>query len=271
MLPQNYGKVIYRHNGNGKKHIYIVGTGHRDTFTRANGRNTARIQAEVYRIGEWLIRNRGIELLLPEGYFAANRDPIATRIKSNPDSDLNDADTLRHRLDSVKDSNAEKLLIQQYGITALQVEDEKLYNEALNILSTLQKGPNSIDALYKKMDLDYIQERRTAAMIQKIPEIIDAQISRGTIHSQSAIFTIGVSHLYAIIEWLNQNKMTIPSPVFSTRGDYASDVDLITEGFDVTVIVPNAIAEDGDILTTVKLASFVAPEAKTAALKTGSE
>lgn len=270
-VPQQYGKIIYRRNGVAGNHIYIVGTGHRDTLTRANGGNTAQIQAEVYRIGEWLIRHHGVELLLPEGYFVSKDRSILNKIKTRPDTALTDWIALKGRLASDNDINAEKLLIQQYGIKALQVEDETLYHEAVDILRILETGCNPIDALYKKMELDYLQERRTAAMIQKIPEIIDAQISKGYIHNSSAILTIGVSHLYDIIAWLKQNKMTIPSPAFSASEDYISEVDLITKGFDVTIIVPNAIAEDGDIITMAKLAGFVGPSAKTVVLKTGSE
>ena len=67
--PAQYGEVIYQTNEKSSNHLYIIGTSHRDSLTCLNGSLTPRVQAEVYKIGEWLIDQRGIELLLPEGFF----------------------------------------------------------------------------------------------------------------------------------------------------------------------------------------------------------
>ncbi len=68
-ILKDYGEVIYQSNGETYNQIYIIGLEHRDSITRSNGTNTSKVQAEVYKIGEWLILNEGLRLLLPEGFF----------------------------------------------------------------------------------------------------------------------------------------------------------------------------------------------------------
>ena len=68
-LPPQYGEVIYCCNEKSVNQLFIIGMSHRDSISRLNGLNTSRVQAEVYKLGEWLIQNRGLELLLPEGFF----------------------------------------------------------------------------------------------------------------------------------------------------------------------------------------------------------
>ena len=69
-IPPAYGKVIYSYNENSPKKLYIVGINHRDSQSRLNDIKTAKTQAEIYRIGEWLNRNNKIDILLPEGFFS---------------------------------------------------------------------------------------------------------------------------------------------------------------------------------------------------------
>ena len=69
ILPPQYGRVIYQLNEKSPNQVFIIGLSHRDTLTCLNGDNTSKVQAEVYKIGDWLIHNQGLELLLPEGFF----------------------------------------------------------------------------------------------------------------------------------------------------------------------------------------------------------
>src|SRR4030043_519625 len=71
-----YGEIIYQYNEKSPQQLYVSGMSHRDSLTRRNGSQTSRVQAEIYKIGEWLIHNRELELLLPEGYFAGKGKKI---------------------------------------------------------------------------------------------------------------------------------------------------------------------------------------------------
>ncbi len=57
-LPQEIGEVIFDVPGEPGKQIYIIGHSHRSAISGANGLHTVKAQAEVYRIGEWLIQTK---------------------------------------------------------------------------------------------------------------------------------------------------------------------------------------------------------------------
>jgi hypothetical protein len=257
-IPSEYGQVIFRHDAGTGNHLYIIGISHRDTLTRAAGWKTTQVQSEVYRIGQWLIENEDVDLLLPEGFFTTPGSRTVKRLDNGmtPQSVkavFNTGEILKEKLDSSNYVNAEKLLMESHDIVAQQVEDDSLYRDVVNKIILLEKNTNKFEYMYASRELDYLQERRTAAMLQKIPEVVESQIRDGNISQRNAILTIGVSHLAQIIDSLRQNKFIVRSPAFSPFNDYISEINLVREGFNVTVILPRTIAEDRDILKLTKL------------------
>ena len=105
-IPYEYGKVIYQKDGNQDQHLYIICQSHRNATTGTNGRNTAKVQAEIYRIGEWLIRNEQIELLLPEGFFRKKGGGKQAATMFNDRHDANE----RQPAYSLDDQTLKKLL-----------------------------------------------------------------------------------------------------------------------------------------------------------------
>lgn len=257
-VPSEYGRVIFRHDAGTGNHLYIIGISHRDTLTRAAGLKTTQVQSEVYRIGQWLIENESVDLLLPEGFFTSSGNSYEARRLENgtPRSVktvFQNGELLKEKLDSSIYINAEKLLMQSHDVVAQQVEDDGLYKDVVNKIRLLEKNSNTLDYMYAARELDYLQERRTAAMLQKVPELIENQVRDGNINQRNAILTIGVSHLAQIIDSLRQNKFIVRSPAFSPLQDYVSEVNLMKAGFSVTIILPRTIAEDGDLLKLTKL------------------
>jgi len=82
-VPAQYGEIIYRFNEKNPSQIFIIGIGHRDALTCRNGENTSRVQAEIYKIGDWLIHHQGVELVLPEGFFQKTRQPTLKKKNFN--------------------------------------------------------------------------------------------------------------------------------------------------------------------------------------------
>ena len=258
-LPSVYGKVIYQTGRSGKGDLYIIGIGHRDTFTRSNGKNTAEIQAEVYEIGKWLIENKGVELLLPEGFFSSGKNGGTNNIAAGngPQPVTGDMESVERELGGTIFINAEELLTKNFNVIIQQVEDYGLYKDVMTGIIMLEKSSGDpFGYIYKKMDLEYLQERRTAAILQRVPGIVESQISDGNITDRRAILTIGASHLPQIIAGLRLNKLIIHSPAFSRFKDYTSDVNLLKKDFRVTVIIPKAIAEDNSVTHLIRLADY---------------
>jgi hypothetical protein len=263
-LPPEYGEVIYCCNEKSPSQLFIIGMSHRDSITRLNGLNTSRVQAEVYKLGEWLIRNRGLELLLPEGFF--RKKPQAPR-KIFPTAGRNDTHPapldikiLEERLsDTTSFINAEMLLMRNYHLRTQQVEDPKWYDAVANFIRKLAASKNANDYYLVRSELDYLQERRTAAMLQEIPGIIDAEYQQGSIKGRKAFFTIGMSHLYKIIKYLDANKIKIYSPLADSNqnGNYVADLNLRRENFGVVIIIPRTLADDQRILEINRLTGTV--------------
>jgi len=188
-LPAQYGKVIYQKEGDADQHLYIICQSHRNAVTGKNGGNTTKVQAEIYRIGEWLIRNEQIELLLPEGFFKrkgggeqavtmpGRRHDAEDR---QPSYSLDDEALERLLNDTAIFNNADKLLKQCYNVKLQQVEDEQLY---FSILDFLYRPEHRQEGLTddELQELGYMQERRSAAMLQSIPAIIDREWQDGNI------------------------------------------------------------------------------------------
>jgi hypothetical protein len=259
-IPSEYGEVIYRYNEKSPNQLFIIGMSHRDTISRSNGQNTSRVQAEVYKLGEWLIQNRGLELLLPEGFFKKkakvekekSRPPDPNRYRSEP----LDIKIVEKKLsDATSFINAEMLLMKNYHLRTQQVEDPKWYDTVGCFIRKLASSGNSCDYYLVRSELDYLQERRTAALLQRIPEIVNAEYHEGDIKSKRALLTIGMFHLYKIIKYLDESKIRIYSPLANSNKnqDYVADLNLRRENFGVFIILPKTLAHDPKILEINKL------------------
>ncbi|MGZ3538741.1 MAG: hypothetical protein ACXVAB_12000 [Thermodesulfobacteriota bacterium] len=261
ILPPQYGRVIYQLNEKSPNQVFIIGLSHRDALTCLNGDNTPKVQAEVYKIGDWLIHNQGLELLLPEGFFKSTSTKIEEKDISAPGTPnrcaLLDIKLLEERLsDNKAYVNAEMLLKETHPLRLRQVEDKGLYDAVRNDLVKLISSRNdSGDYSLLKSKLDYLQEKRTAAMLQKIPEIIDDEFQRGSIKSRKAILTVGMYHLHEIIRYLNENRIIIhaPLPASNEIKDDHSELNILKEHFGVSVILPRTLADDQKILEINKL------------------
>lgn len=261
-----YGEVIYQINEKSPNQIFIIGISHRDSLTCLNGENTSRVQAEVYKIGDWLIHHQGLELLLPEGFFAGKTGKIGkenskTLIKSGACTEVLDFKVLEERLSDNKTYvNAEMLLKENHPLRLRQVEDKGLYDAARNSLVKLvncREGVPQYATL--KSDLDYLQEKRTVAMLQKIPEIVEVEFRKGNIKSRKAIFTIGISHLHKIIRYMNETRIRIDAPFLASNGseDDIAELNLLKENFGVSIIIPKTLAKNQEILELNKLDKIV--------------
>lgn len=249
VLPAEFGQVIYSFNGQNPNQIYIVGMSHRDALSGKNGANTARTQAELYKIGEWLIRNKGVELLLPEGFFSANANKQVGKAAYQPVDPPMEMEKIEELLQAEKYFNAESFLKEVYPLWLDQVEDRELYYSVKEGLNRLSLCENPVEFAYEKAELDYLQEMRTAKMLQNIPDAVEQEFSAGNIREKKALFTTGLAHLNAIIKYFNQSRIQIHAPLFARPGEYDVDsgLKLIDRNFGVTVIIPKSLMAQKDV------------------------
>jgi len=266
-IPADLGQVIYRCNQRSPNQLFIIGIAHRDSLTGLSIPNVLRVQAEVYKLGQWLIQNERCELLLPEGFFATPASNSGKEQRRATDEKLScpesiDLKALEEKLsDNRSFVNAELLLKTNYPLKLRQVEDLKFHRAVGDLIRKLVEcGNDNSEYIRVRLELDSLQERRTADMLQKIPQIIQAEFQEGNIKAQKAIFTIGLSHLPQIIRSLEENKVWIYSPHVGKdeNKDYAADLNLKKENFGVSIILPQTLARDRKTLQMTGVEEIIA-------------
>lgn len=249
-----YGKVVFHKGGQARQQIYILGQNHRSPLTGKNGDKTLQAQMEIYRIGEWLIRNRQVELLLPEGYFGESPQVERTRdLRERPLHKSIDNAILRDELGDARTfANAALLLKSHYGVQLGQAEDKGLYGAVADSFRQLsgQEGKISSELLTR---LSCFQERRTAAMLQKIPAVVEREFQAGSIRSRNAIFIVGMAHIAEIIQFLEEESIVLTPSRQELVRSAPCELALLRENYGVTVILPHSLAEDEEILRLTKL------------------
>ena len=263
-LPDDYGKVVCRYNEGSPNQVYIIGIAHRDSLTRSNENRTPRVQAEVYKIGEWLIQNQGIELLLPEGFFSVYpKKPAEKKARSGSlavASQQGGMEALERRFsDDRQFLNAEMLLKENFPLLLRQVEDKDLYQAAFeNIRLLVEARGNQEKSYLARSELDYFQKKRVGTMLQRIPAIVDDEFRQGNIDNRRAVFTIGLSHVSDILKYLEQRKITVLSPLFAQAkyDDYIDELKLTKEDFGISVIIPRSLINDREAMEKNNLKGY---------------
>ncbi len=164
---------------------------------------------------------------------------------SSPKTDV----LLKRLQDNNAYTNAEMLLMEHYGMKSRQIEDEDMYHAVKTITRLLaEKSISEYETIYVISSIAYLQARRTAAMLQNIPDVINDEFACGRIKSKKAIFTVGLSHISDIIKYLKKGRIDIQSPAFhSSYNDFFSELNIQREQYGVTIIIPNTLAESRDV------------------------
>ncbi|MFA5515699.1 MAG: hypothetical protein WDA20_05370 [Desulfuromonadales bacterium] len=260
-LPHVLGEVIFQTPGENGKQIYIIGHSHRSSISGANGSHTVKAQAEVYRIGEWLIHNKNARLLLPEGFF--KKSPaiaIKTASYQEPDSlpelVIDNLELEEKLADTRVFVNADILLKKNYPIQLQQVEDADIYRLVGDYLRMASEADSEVGPLID-LELSYLQEVRSAAMLQNIPVAIEQEFELGNITDRQAIFTIGMAHVDEIVRFLRHGRIEIKAPGGAAeRPDVDSVVHLLDAGYGVTVILPRTLKDDLEVMRMANLGNI---------------
>jgi hypothetical protein len=152
--------------------------------------------------------------------------------------------------------NAEMLLMEQFNMQASQVEDRKIYNAVRRSLENLSaEGFEPLSPAARWAELQYLQELRTAMLLQNIPAAIEDKVLQGLSRNHSAIFTIGLNHLQDIIRYFEENKIRVEAPSSESNlfASYDAELNLISQGYDVTIIIPRTLADDQKLLQLTNL------------------
>lgn len=242
------GQVIFTEHPEYPNQVYIIGISHRDTLTGANGPFTPKVDSEIYQIGKWLVKNRDVELLLPEGFFADNTaEPQPGGMQASCSGSRSMSEAEKGVILNNPSANPEMLLMANFPMLMKQIEDKSLYETVYRAIQQLSLCGGDLKKQFLiRSELDYHQRKRLGAMLQKIPEIIDEEFRHGHIHGKKALFTIGLSHISDIITSCREKKVAIPAPLFAAAKyeDFRDELKLSKEEFGITIILPTSLASD---------------------------
>jgi hypothetical protein len=241
IVPTEYGEIIYQMNGQAPQQIYIIGQSHRSAVSGKFDPDTVKVQAEIYRIGEWLIQEKEVEMLLPEGFFQRIPSENLSRAAVVRESILLDNQTLEARLaDPQRFINADLLLNASYNIPLGQIENEQLYRDICRLLREASQE-SSLSVLSR---LAGLQDERTTVMLQNIPDIVEEAFQTGRIENRKAMFTIGLGHVSEIIRFLQRGSLRRPGGSDPAEEEISqATLKLLEQGYGVTIIIPKTLAE----------------------------
>ncbi len=149
--------------------------------------------------------------------------------------------------------NADILLKNNYPIQLQQVEDAGIYQAVGNSLRMASEADSAFAPLID-MELSYLQEVRSAAMLQNIPDAVEQEYETGNIGERQAIFTIGMAHIDEIVRFLRDGRIEIKAPSGSTEyHDVDSVLNLVKDGYGITVILPRTLKDDQEVMRMANL------------------
>lgn len=253
-IPDRLARIVYQEKPESKQKIYIVAQSHPSALTGENAADTLQVQAEIYRIGEWLIENRGIGVLLPEGYFQKETKgaSIKTRCGREVVRDgraLPDA-TLLDRLAATDHFvNAGLLLHDDFGISLRQIEDRGLHANVCLLLGELVQPEPDDNLPAIAAALDYQQKKRSAALLRNIPDALAAGADDQERFRGNALLTVGLAHLKEMVAFLRNGK-TVVDP-FSRGAErskgYCCDLAQLKNNYGITILLPPTLAQNKDL------------------------
>jgi hypothetical protein len=237
-VPAELGEIVYSRNEASPKQLYIIGISHKDTLT-GGPPGTGGVEAEIYGIGKWLVENRGVGLVLPEGYLGessgSTRDSRPAEISSTDGGPV----------------HAESLLRRDFPVLLRQVEDERLYQKVYSGIQQLSSCNGGLEERFTiRCELDYHQQRRVGAMLQRVPGILEEEFQGGRVRKRKALLTIGLSHVSRMIDHFSAGRVYIPPPLFTPvkYDGVTEELQLTRQDFGITVIVPRSLARDPEII-----------------------
>ncbi len=227
-FPAELGEVVYTTAGQQGRHIFIIGQSHRSSVSGLSGSGTVLCQSQIYRIGEWLIENHQLGLLLPEGFFSDNDDVTRTeKGAGNTPVDRLDELHLQNLLsETSRFVNADQLLTSHYGLCLGQIENKDLYQKIRTLLFQYRDQASK----HTLSDIQHLQNARTYLLLDNIPEVVEEAYQAGLTPNHTAMFTIGLAHIEDIVKLLKTTDG--PKP------------ELLRQGYGITIIIPKSQASN---------------------------
>mgnify|MGYP001585403256 CR=1 FL=1 len=261
-FSQKYGEVVYQRDLHLPNHLYIVGQRHRiDHLKDAFGeelfktlkrestviKKTPLAQVEIYRIIEFLIKNKDLGLILQEGAFS--EDDYSSLLRELKESF---GEERIRKLKKIDDKNLEKVLgFEDFPFTGSQLVSLS-YNigiqgpeskQTYEFIIEITKKFIGRDATLIRRINDYMNELRSAAVLANSPVVIEREHKLGRIKNRKAAIVIGNHHLDELIRFIDGDRIFIEGAPEANLDKVEGKLNLREKGYGVTVIRPKSLLE----------------------------
>jgi len=287
-LVEQDGGVILSRYPERQNHIYIVGQLHErpqhgvDSLSvlPAEIEELDRAQFQLFRISRSIIDNCRVNLVLEEGvyrnedreeHYREVRDldaKLANKYGIESPNLIGNDDQLKKMIGLTHD--ALLLLVTTYSSLIVKGAEDEILSKASDVaVGLLQHIKNTFDSIPEET-ITYvvprlfrlssqINRKRSAKLLQNIPDIIEQEYNKGRIATKSALVHYGDAHLHELREFLEDGKIEIPGengpfyelcqllgfrPFFYDSSSMRAQLDLYKRGFGVSLIKLNSIGEE---------------------------
>lgn len=244
IVPEEYGRIVFQKNPNAENQLYIIPNSERHPDTGIFDEHELKVQVSVYRIGEHLIKSRGVKLILEEGLFAEHdyrglHENYRLKVKRELGN--------KFKL-SPSDSDLEQILIAgtgsiggDYGIDASDLLG--LYHQTINQGAENKNAYNSADRFLRDPShdfvLQYFNELRSALILINAPNVIAREIQAGRIKTRTAIMPIGNAHLDEMVRFVQDDRASVRDSLGKIA--YERPLEYGQKNYGVTVIEPKGL------------------------------
>jgi len=248
---EEYGAIVYQKNQDLQNQLYVIAQSHRSPIdNQYTIKEAPRVQTEIYRIAEHLIKEKNIELLLDEGLDAEEENSDLHRfiainmLKLKYDSSvkkISEDDSVLEDILADKElpTDAAYLLNAAYPIIVQGADNKKLLNDIDNLIKYFLKGYGTKEEM--ESVLDHLCEARSALILQNSPFVIEREINAGRIKNRKAIIIIGSLHIDEMQRFVENDRITI-SPVEKYGLPFVDkELCLTKRNYGITIINPLSI------------------------------
>lgn len=254
-----YGSIVYRHNLSAPYQLYFIAQLHRHPVSRSViNPKSPRVQVEVCRIVDELVRTVGVDLILDEGRAASEDYDKYNAIKESNAAKFVTAISQVYKNDKElealfggeEDIEAPQVLQILYRVNVQGAEDSTLLKTHLSYANqcldpkTLQKRLailGSVAAYQAELSrvMDSLGEWRTSAVLKNLSPVLRRESSKGR-RTRNVALILGYGHFDELERSWRSGEISVPSvPEFGLLAETDPYTD--RKDFGVTIIVPRSI------------------------------
>lgn len=269
-----YGSVVFQTRPEAPNQIYIVGQLHEHPIINDVNQETIETQRDIYRIGEQLIKERELELVVLEGLSAdESHDTLNVALRNigkilKRRNILDSLGTDDRQLERLLDTEIEGVsppgprlleaqagywLASAYNCRVAGAEDADLLSLGLKAIqgkwqviqsARRERGLAVLSALEMFTPITlHLKQLRTAYILHNTPLVMEREHAAKRIRHTQALVVIGAAHIHECIEFVRNDYLKVPAYQGSSVPPLDQPLGYVQASYGVTVIMPRTIEQ----------------------------